>query len=159
MMKPSAEDLEQLSRHCAAYMLAGDAPAKAFGFTLRRAGPGEAELEMIVSQAALNVFGTCHGGVLFTLADTALSIACNSHGRQSVAQQCSITFVRPVRPGDRLIAHARERCRTSRTAIYDCSLTNAANGKVVAEFRGHSRTIAETMPALADRDLRVRSLE
>lgn len=139
------DDPEQLAEHCAAFMLSGDAPAKAFSFTLRRAGPGEAELEMIVSQAGLNVFGTCHGGVLFTLADTAFSIACNSHGRQSVAQQCSITFVRPVRPGDRLIAHARERCRTNRTAIYDCSLTNAADGRIVAEFRGHSRTISDAM--------------
>ncbi|WJR78098.1 hydroxyphenylacetyl-CoA thioesterase PaaI [Bradyrhizobium sp. NP1] len=128
-------------------MLSGDAPARAFGFSLRRAGPGEAEIEMTVSQAGLNVFGTCHGGVLFTLADTAFSIACNSHGRQSVAQQCSITFVRPVRPGDRLIAHALERCRTSRTAIYDCTVANAADGRIVAEFRGHSRTIADTMPA------------
>src|SRR5262249_8874465 len=86
------------------------------------------------SQNGLNVFGTCHGGVLFTLAETALSIACNSHGRQSVAQQCSITFVRPVRPGDRLIVHALERCRASRTAIYDFTVTNAG-GKIVAEFR------------------------
>lgn len=146
-MKPLLSDPAQLAERCAAFMLSGDAPANAFGFTLRRAGPGQAELEMTVSQASLNVFGTCHGGVLFTLADTALSIACNSHGRQSVAQQCSITFVRPVRPGDRLIAHALERCRTSRTAIYDCTLTNAQDGKVVAEFRGQSRTIADEMPA------------
>ena len=144
-MNPLPDDPKQLAEHCAAFMLSGDAPAKAFSFTLRRAGPGEAELEMTISQAGLNVFGTCHGGVLFTLADTAFSIACNSHGRPSVAQQCSITFVRPARPGDRLIAHVRERCRTGRTAIYDCSLTNAANGKIVAEFRGHSRTTADAM--------------
>jgi acyl-CoA thioesterase len=145
-MSPLPDDPHRLAEHCAAVMLSGDAPARTFGFALRRAGPGEAELEMTVSQGGLNVFGTCHGGVLFTLADTALSIACNSHGRQSVAQQCSITFVRPVQPGDRLIAHARERCRTSRTAIYDCTLTNALDGKVVAEFRGHSRTIADVLP-------------
>jgi len=146
-MNPSPEDPIKLAEHCADIMLAGDAPAKAFGFSLRRAAPGEAELEMTVSQNGLNVFGTCHGGVLFTLADTALSIACNSHGRQSVAQQCSITFVRPVRPGDRLIVCALERCRTGRTAIYDCTVTNARDGKVVAEFRGHSRTVADEMPA------------
>jgi len=146
-MSPLPEDPIELAEHCADVMLSGDAPAKAFGFSLRRAAPGEAELEMTVSQNGLNVFGTCHGGVLFTLADTALSIACNSHGRQSVAQQCSITFVRPVRPGDRLIVCALERCRTGRTAIYDCTVTNARDGKVVAEFRGHSRTVADEMPA------------
>ena len=145
-MKRLSEDPHKVAEHCAKFMLSGDAPAKAFGFLLRHAGPGEAELEMTVSEGGLNVFGTCHGGVLFTLADTALSIACNSYGRQAVAQQCSITFVRPVQPGDRLIARALERCRTSRTAIYDCTLTNARDGKVVAEFRGHSRTIADVMP-------------
>jgi acyl-CoA thioesterase len=146
-MNPLPEDPIKVAHCCATFMLSGDAPAKAFGFSLRRAAPGEAELEMTVSENGLNVFGTCHGGVLFTFADTALSIACNSHGRQSVAQQCSITFVRPVRPGDRLIACALERCRTSRTAIYDCTVTNAQDGKVVAEFRGHSRTIGDDMPA------------
>jgi acyl-CoA thioesterase len=128
-------------------MLSGDAPARPFGFSLRRVAPGEAELEMAVTPGGLNVFGTCHGGVLFTLADTALSIACNSHGRQSGAQQCSITFVRPVQAGDRLIADALERCRTNRTGIYDCTIKNALDGKVVAEFRGHSRTIADARPA------------
>jgi acyl-CoA thioesterase len=89
--------------------------------------------------------GLAMAACFFALADTALSIA--SHGRQSAAQQCSITFVRPVRPGDRLIVHALEHCSTSRTAIYDCTVTNAADGKIVAEFRGHSRTIADEMPA------------
>ncbi|MFB9268980.1 hydroxyphenylacetyl-CoA thioesterase PaaI [Bradyrhizobium erythrophlei] len=145
-MTPLPDDPCRLAEQCAAVMLAGDAPARAFGFSLRKVAPGEAELEMTVSESSLNAFGTCHGGALFTLADTALSIACNSYGRQSVAQQCSITFVRPVRLGDHLIARAFERCRTSRTAIYDCTLTNARDGKVIAEFRGHSRTIADAMP-------------
>lgn len=127
-------------------MLSGDAPARALGVKLKRAGPGEAELEMTVTARALNVFGTCHGGVLFTLADTALSIACNSYGSQAVAQHCSISFLRPVQPGDQLIAHALERSRTTRSAIYDCAVVNAATGKVVAEFRGQSRTIADQMP-------------
>jgi acyl-CoA thioesterase len=145
-MNPLPENSIGLARRCADAMLSGDAPAKSFGFSLRHAAPGEAELEVTVSQNALNVFGTCHGGVLFTLADTALSIACNSYGKQAVAQQCSITFVRPVRCGDRLIVRAIERCRTSRTAIYDCTVVNAQDEKIVAEFRGHSRTIADKMP-------------
>jgi acyl-CoA thioesterase len=145
-MSPLPEDPMKIAQRCAEVMLSGDAPARAFGLSLRRAAPGEAELEMTVSQNGLNTFGTCHGGVLFTLADTALSIACNSHGCQSVAQQCSITFVRPARPGDRLIVRALERCRTGRSAIYDCTVTNADDGKIVAEFRGHSRTIADEMP-------------
>lgn len=146
-MNPLPDDPIEVARHFADIMLSGDAPAKTFGFSLRRATPGEAELEMTVSENSVNVFGTCHGGVLFTFADTALSIACNSYGRQSVAQQCSITFVRPVRLGDHLIVRAFERCRTNRTAIYDCTVTSAQDGKVVAEFRGHSRTIADERPA------------
>ena len=99
MMKPSPEDPGQLARHCAAYMLAGDAPAKAFGFTLRLDGPGEAELEMIISQAAPNVFGTCHGGVLFTLA---LSIACNSHGpRPTIGGAAMQHYIRASRTSGR----------------------------------------------------------
>lgn len=138
---PAAE-----ARHWAEYMLAGDGPAGAFGFELIAAGPGAAELAMTVPPTALNAFGTCHGGVVFTLADTALSIACNSRGHQSVAQTCSIAFLRPVQPGDRLIASASERARTARTAIYDCAVVNGVTGKVVAEFRGHARTIADHMP-------------
>jgi len=72
------------------------------------------------------------------------------HVRYSTAEQakqCGITFVRPVRPGDRLIVHALERCRTMRTATYDCTVKNEADGKIVAEFRGHSRTIDDEMPA------------
>jgi phenylacetic acid degradation protein PaaD len=141
------EDPSALALRWALFMLSGDAPAGAFGFELLSAGPGAAELAMTVPPSALNVFGTCHGGVLFTLADTALSIACNSYGRQSVAQNCTIAFLRPAQPGDRLIARASERARTAHTAIYDCAVINATSGKVVAEFRGHSRTISDRMPA------------
>lgn len=145
-MNQPSDNPGAVAQHCAEFMLSGDEPARTFGFILRRAGLGEAQLEMTVPDNALNVFGTCHGGVLFTLADTALSIACNSHGRQAVAHHCTITFVRPVQPGDRLIAHALERSRTTKSAIYDCAVVNAATGKVVAEFRGQSRTIADAMP-------------
>jgi acyl-CoA thioesterase len=145
-MNPLPEDPQKIAERCAEFMLSGDATSEAYGFSLRRVGPGEAELEMTVSPGSLNVFGTCHGGVLFTLADAAFSLACNSHGRQSVAQQCSIAFVRPAQLGDRLIAYALERCRAGRSGIYDCTITNASDGKIVAEFRGNSRTIADAMP-------------
>lgn len=135
-----------LAVRCAQSMLEGDRPASTFGVELVRAAPGEAEVAARVGENALNAFGTCHGGILFMVADIALSFACNSHGARSVAQHCSISFVRPAMPGDRLLARAVERCRTGRTAIYDCTVLRADDGKVIAEFRGNSRTIDGLAP-------------
>jgi acyl-CoA thioesterase len=87
-----------------------------------------------------------HGGFIFTLADSAFAFACNSHNQKAVAAQGNITFIRPGRLGDTLVAIAREVSRGGRSGIYDVRVT--VGGEVIAEFRGHSRTIGGTwLPA------------
>lgn len=89
-----------------------------------------------------NGLGLCHGGLIFTLAVTAFAFACNSHGRHAVAQHCAITFLAPGRIGMRLVAEAVERNRAERIDIYDVTVSDAT-GAVIAEFRGHSRTLPD----------------
>ncbi|WP_426439174.1 hydroxyphenylacetyl-CoA thioesterase PaaI [Bradyrhizobium genosp. P] len=121
-------------------MLSGDRVSRTFGIELLEARSGGARLGMLVTREMLNGFGTCHGGVLFTLADTALSCACNSHNQRSVAHHCSIVFLRPGKLGERLVAIATERSRSGRIGIYDVSVVDEA-GAVIGEFFGHAREI------------------
>ena len=104
---------------------------------------------MTVTERMVNGHKTCHGGFIFTLADSAFAFACNSYDQRSVAQHCSITYVAPTRLGDELFAHATEVSRTGRSGIYDITVSTG-QGAVVAFFRGHSRTIPGTLLA-ADR--------
>jgi acyl-CoA thioesterase len=121
-------------------MLAGDRVSEALGIEWLEAAPGRARLAMVVTESMLNGFGTCHGGVLFTFADTALSCACNSRNQRSVAHHCSIVYLRPGKLGERLIATATERTVVDRIGIYDVSVVDGA-GAVVCEFFGHARAI------------------
>jgi acyl-CoA thioesterase len=107
---------------------------------LVEAGAGRATLEMTIREDMLNGFGTCHGGVLFTLADTALACACNSHDERTVAHHCSVIYLRPGEPGERLTASAAERSKVGRVGVYDVSLKDS-RGATVGEFLGHTRTI------------------
>jgi acyl-CoA thioesterase len=125
---------------CARRMLEGDRVSRSLGITLVSAGAGRAVLEMTVHESMLNGFGTCHGGVLYTFADTALSCACNSRNERSVAHHCSIVYLRPGKLGERLTASAVERSRSGRVELYDVKLTDAS-GAEIAEFFGHARLI------------------
>nr|WP_244641862.1 hydroxyphenylacetyl-CoA thioesterase PaaI [Chelatococcus reniformis] len=122
-------------------MWASDRASHALGMTLERIGPGEAVMAMPVREDMTNGHGICHGGFIFTLADSAFAFACNSHGQRTVAQHCAVTFIRPVMGGELLRAHAVERSRQGRGGIYDVTVRDGG-GETVAEFRGHSRTIA-----------------
>jgi acyl-CoA thioesterase len=73
------------------------------------------------------------------LADTAFAFACNAHGRQALAQHCTITFLAPGRIGMLLVAEAVERHLGQRSGVYDVTVRNEADGTAIAEFRGHSR--------------------
>ena len=95
---------------------------------------------MTVTERMLNGHGSCHGGFIFSLADSAFAFACNSHGQPAVAQHCTVTYVAPGQLGMRLIADARERQRGERSGIYDVTVRDET-GTVIAEFRGHSRTL------------------
>ena len=133
-------DAENLARACADAMWASDNASRALGMELVDVGPGRATMAMTITGAMTNGHGMCHGGYIFTLADSAFAFACNSHNQNAVAQHCSVTFIRPGKLGDRMTAVAVERSRAGRSGIYDITVTGS-DGGVIAEFRGHSRVI------------------
>jgi acyl-CoA thioesterase len=137
-------DAATLARACADAMWADDAASRALGIELVSVGPGRAVLAMSVSAAMVNWHNTCHGGYIYLLADTAFGYACNTHNQRMVAQHCSISYLNPVRRGERLTAHAIERQRQGRSGIYDVAVKRD-DGTVVAEFRGHGRIIEGTL--------------
>ena len=134
---------QEIAQACAEAMWNDDRASQRLGMTIEHVGPGEATLGMTVTEAMTNGHGTCHGGYIFTLADSAFAFACNSYNQRAVAQHCSVTFVAPAYRGNRLTATAREVSRRGRGGIYDITVTNQ-RGEHVAEFRGHSRTVRGT---------------
>jgi acyl-CoA thioesterase len=128
------------AQRSAARMYADDQATNALGISIDEVAPGRATARMRVTGDMTNGHRIAHGGYIFLLADTAFAYACNSYGLVTVAQACQITFLRPAREGDELIAAAAERVRTERNGIYDVSVRRA-NGEVLAELRGHSRTV------------------
>jgi acyl-CoA thioesterase len=130
---------DDLARACAAAMWKEDDASKGLGMEILQIRPGEAVLTMTVGPHMVNGHGIAHGGFIFLLADSAFAFACNSHNQRAVAAQCNISFIRPGRLGDRLIATAREISRSGRSGIYDVRVT--VDDTAIAELRGHSRTI------------------
>jgi acyl-CoA thioesterase len=133
-------DAARTARDAAAAMWANDAASQGLGMTLDEIGPGRAVMSMTVADTMVNGHGMCHGGFIFTLADSAFAFACNSRGPAAVAQHCAITFLRPGRSGERLTAEAVERVSQGRSGLYDIRVTGQ-DGTIVAEMRGHSRVI------------------
>lgn len=131
-------DPDAVARACADAMWAQDRASPGLGMRLESVGPGRAVLSMTVAETMVNGHGICHGGFIFTLADSAFAFACNSHGDRAVAQHCAISFLRPGRRGEVLRAEAVERIRTGRSGITDVRVTGD-DGTVVAELRGNSR--------------------
>ncbi len=121
-------------------MWAGDRACRHLGIAIDSVAPGTAVLSMTVAGTMANGHGMCHGGYIFTLADSAFAYACNSHGDKVVAQAAQIAFLAPARVGDRLTATATEVHRAGRSGLYDIRVTRD-DGAVIAEFRGQSRTI------------------
>ncbi|WP_434055863.1 MAG: hydroxyphenylacetyl-CoA thioesterase PaaI [Roseibium sp.] len=134
---------QELAETCARIMWDDDNASQELGMELLRVAPGEADIRMTVTKAMTNGHGNMHGGYLFTLADSAFAFACNTYNQVTVAQHCTITYVKPGALGDVLTARAREVSREGRSGIYDIRLTRE-DGTVIAEFRGHSRTINRT---------------
>jgi acyl-CoA thioesterase len=127
-------------------MFARDHTSQALGITVEAVGPGFARCRMTVRRDMINGHDTCHGGLTFTLADTAFAYACNACNRSTVALGAEISFLAPARLGDVLIATARERSRASRTGVYDVEVTRV-DATMVALFRGTSyETRGEVVP-------------
>ena len=130
---------DALARACANAMWQDDRASQGLGMQIIDIGPGRATLQMTIQPHMVNGHGIAHGGFIFTLADSAFAFACNSHNYRTVAAQGSISFIRPGKLGDVLTASASEISRSGRSGIYDVRVTAA--GTVIAEFRGHSRSI------------------
>ena len=139
-----AHDPTIVARRSAEAMWAEDKASQGLGMRIERVGPGTAVLSMAVTEAMVNGHGTCHGGFIFLLADSAFAFACNSHNQKNVAQNCQIAFVAPGRLGMRLVAEACERHRAERSGIYDVTVKTDA-GELIAEFRGFSRAVPGTV--------------
>jgi acyl-CoA thioesterase len=118
-------------------MWARDRASQALGMALEEVRPGFARVRMTVRPDMLNGHGTCHGGIVFALADSAFAFACNSRDVVTVASGCSIEFLAPVREGDELVAEAQERALQGRNGVYDVDVRRAG-GELVATFRGRS---------------------
>jgi phenylacetic acid degradation protein PaaD len=140
---PDDDAAHQLAKRAAAAMWADDAASQAMGMTLEEVRPGYARMSMRVREDMVNGHDVCHGGYIFSLADSAFAFACNSYNRTTLAQACDIVFITTARAGDLLVAEAVERVRYGRNAIYD--VTVRRGGEVVAEFRGRSREVAGTV--------------
>ena len=130
---------DDLARACAEAMWNEDDASKDLGMEILQIKPGEATLAMTIKPHMVNGHGIAHGGFIFLLADSAFAFACNSHNARAVAAQCNISFIRPGKLGDRLVAVAREISRTGRSGIYDIRVS--VDDTAIAEMRGHSRTI------------------
>jgi acyl-CoA thioesterase len=139
--QPSADvPADDLARAVAKAMYESDACSRALGFELLDVRVGYARMRMAVRADFLNGHSICHGGLIFTLADSTFAFACNSHNINTVASGCTIEFLRPVHGGDVLTAEAVEQSLSGRHGIYDIRVTNRC-GDTVAMFRGKSAQI------------------
>ena len=134
---------EETARRSAESMWADDHASQALGMTLEAVGPGSATVSMVLRDDMVNGHGIGHGGITFTLADSAFAFACNSYNRSTVAAAAEIRFRRPTRLDDRLVATATERSREGRDGVYDVLVT--VGDEVVAVFVGRSKEIGGTL--------------
>ena len=138
-------DAQALAAQVGQTMFAGDVASKdTMGMELISCEPGRAVMRMKVQALHLNGHQICHGGFIFTLADSTFAFACNSRNHATVASGASIEFLRPGHLDDVFTCVGQERYQHGRHGIYDMTVTNQ-NGEVVAEFRGKSAQIKGTV--------------
>ena len=141
----SKRNPEQLAAAVGEAMFAVDAASKDFlQMELLACQPGRAVMRMKVREPMLNGHKICHGGLIFTLADSTFAFACNSHNKVTVAAGCSIEFLKPAHLDDVLTCEGLEQVLQGRHGIYDMKVTNQ-RGEVVAVFRGKSASIPGTV--------------
>jgi len=133
-------EAQALAERVAAGMYARDNASQGLGIRIARVAPGFAELTMTVRADMVNGHAITHGGLVFTLADSAFAYACNSYNVNTVAAGCAIEFLAPSREGDVLTATAREHTLVGRNGIYDIDVKNQ-HGETIALFRGKSTRI------------------
>ena len=134
-------DPQALAELAGKTMYERDPASQALGMTLDAIRPGYARMRMRVREDMLNGHGTCHGGFIFMLADSAFAFACNSHNFNTVGAGCTIDYLAPGRAGDVLVAEAVEQALVGKTGVYDVVVTDQ-DGRKVALFRGKSHRVA-----------------
>lgn len=136
---------EQKAAKVGETMFAADLASREFmKMELISCAPGRASMRMAVREEMLNGHRICHGGFIFTLADSTFAFACNSHNKVAVAAGCSIEFLKPGQLGDVLTCEGVEQVLQGRHGVYDMRVTNQ-RGEVVAMFRGKSAQIPGTV--------------
>jgi acyl-CoA thioesterase len=131
---------QKLAEAASQAMWTRDQATHALGMTLTAIAPGRSTIRMPVRSDMVNGHHICHGGLIFTLADSAFAYACNSYNLNTVASACHIDFLSPAREGDVLEANAVERSASGRTGVYDVEI-KVLGGNTVALFRGKSYRI------------------
>lgn len=140
-VKLSSTEAQELAEATAAAMWSRDRASQALNMKIVQVQPGSSLLTMPVRTDMVNGHHICHGGLIFTLADTAFAYACNSYNRNTVASACHIDFLAPAKEGDILEAEAVEQSASGRTGVYDITV-RTTHGKLVALFRGKSYRIS-----------------
>jgi acyl-CoA thioesterase len=140
---------DDLARACAEAMWKDDDASQGLGMEILDVKAGQATLAMTVKPHMVNGHGIAHGGFIFLLADSTFAFACNSRNERAVAAQCNISFIKPGKLGDRLVATAKEISWAGRSGIYDVRVT--VDGVAIAELRGHSRTVGGAWIPVADK--------
>ena len=143
----AGSDARRRARAAADALYEGDTASRALGIELLDAAPGSVRVAMTVRTDMVNGHGICHGGILFTLADSAFAFACNSHGEPMVAAGASIEFLAPVPRGTRVTATATETSRNARGGIYDVVVARET-GEPLAHFRGRCARLRLPAPPL-----------
>ncbi|PHQ66623.1 MAG: phenylacetic acid degradation protein PaaD [Sneathiella sp.] len=143
---------QDIAKTVAETMYRKDTAAQHLGISLKKIAPGSATMSMRVTAQMLNGHNICHGGYVFTLADTAFAYACNAYNQNTVAQGAQISFLNAVAPDSLLTATATEKSRRGRTGIYDITVQDQ-HGETIALFRGNSHTIkGQMIPGLTAKE-------
>lgn len=142
-MVTTATDVDALAQACAERIWSEDRASHALGMSLDHVGAGVATVCMVVRRDMVNGYGTCHGGVISMLADTAFAFACNSRGTITVAAGFDISFLEPAHVDDVLVAEAHEVFLRMRSGIYD--VTVRCGDTTIADFRGRSRSLGRAI--------------
>jgi acyl-CoA thioesterase len=134
-------DPQALAELAGKTMYERDPASQALGMTLDAIGPGYARMSMPVRRDMLNGHGTCHGGYIFMLADSAFAFACNSHNFNTVGAGCTIDYLAPAKEGELLVAEALEQALSGKTGVYDVTVSSQ-EGRKIALLRGKSHRVS-----------------
>jgi acyl-CoA thioesterase len=141
---------ERLAQAVGRAMYDEDNASRSLGMSVEEIRPGHAKMRMTVRDDMINGHDICHGGLIFTLADSAFAFACNARNQVTVAAGAEIHFISPAKKGETLVAVARERASAGRSGIYDIEVTDSASGRLIALFRGRSHRIEGSIVAAGE---------